>query len=187
MSVYPDIFSLIRREEYIIDANQEKQQTYTDIKKKLLDSIRAIDWNKKDYSIRVQHNIQDIITEIDAATSAKVMADKLYRLYKITGNHSENDKKLLQASMRNFTQRIAQLIGISAHTQLHLLTLNDTLDDQNRKLEFFYSQIAMFLADPQLSYDKFLMAFENYYRPIASKRKEPFRTFDRQIKQCFGE
>jgi hypothetical protein len=84
MNVYPDIFSLIRREEHIIDENQEKQEEYQAIKKKLIASIKEIDRNKKQYSIRVQQNVQEIITEIDAATSAKIMADKLYHLYKIT-------------------------------------------------------------------------------------------------------
>ncbi|MEI8008318.1 MAG: hypothetical protein WCI00_02505 [bacterium] len=84
MSVYPDIFSMIRREEHIIDGNQEKQEEYQDIKKKLLLSIKEIEWNKKEYSIRIQQNVQEIIGEIDAATSAKILADKLYHLYKIT-------------------------------------------------------------------------------------------------------
>jgi len=65
--------------------------------------------------------------------------------------------------MRNFTKRIAQLIGISAYTQLHLLSLTDVLDDQKFSLELFYAQIRMFLAEPNIAYDKFLMAFENYY------------------------
>jgi len=65
--------------------------------------------------------------------------------------------------MKNFTQRIAQLIGISSHTHLHLLELTDTLDDQNLTLKLFYTQIHMFLADPTITYAKFLIAFENYY------------------------
>jgi hypothetical protein len=65
--------------------------------------------------------------------------------------------------MRAFTQRIAQLIGISAHTQLHLLELNDVLEDQNFNLEYFYAQINAFLSDPKITYPKFLLAFENYY------------------------
>ena len=187
MSVYPDIFSMVRREEHIIDWNQERQAEYQDIKKKLLVSIKEIEWNKKEYSIRVQQNVQEIIGEIDAATSAKILADKLYHLYKITWKHSENDKKLLEASMRSFTQRIAQLIGISSRTQLHLLKLNDVLDDQNLNLKLFYTQIQMFLAEPNIRYSRFLVAFENYYTAQRWPLKEPFRTFDMQIKQCFGD
>ncbi len=187
MAVYPDIFSMVRREEHIIDTTIEKQQEYADIKKKLVASIREIDRNKKEYSVRVQQNVQEIIAEIDNETSAKIVADKLYHLYKITGKHSGNDKLLLEASMRNFTKRIAQLIGISAYTQLHLLELTDTLDDQNANLEYFYTQISMFLADPTIRYSKFLIAFENYYTSQRWSLKEPFRTFDKQIKQCFGD
>ena len=84
MSVYPDIFSLIRREEYIIDAAGQKQEEYQDIKKNLLASIKEIDRNKKEYSIRVQQNVHEIIDDIDGATSAHVLADKLYHLYKIS-------------------------------------------------------------------------------------------------------
>jgi len=65
--------------------------------------------------------------------------------------------------MRSFTQRIAQLIGISSRTQLHLLKLNDVLDDQNLNLKLFYTQIQMFLAEPNIRYSRFLVAFENYY------------------------
>jgi len=187
MSVYPDIFSMIRREEHIIDSAQEKQEEYQDIKKKLIASIKEIDRNKKEYGPRVQQNVQEIIADIDKATSARIMADKIYHLYKVYGKHSENDKKLLEASMRNFTQRIAQLVGIAFHTQLHLLELNDVLEDQNLNLELFYHQIAMFLEDPKTGYDKFLIAFENYYRSQKWPLKEPFRTFDKQINQCFGD
>ena len=84
MSVYPDIFSMIRREEHILDTNQDKQGEYQAIKKNLMLSIKEIDRNKKQYSVRVQQNVQEIIQEIDAATSAKIVADKLYHLYKIT-------------------------------------------------------------------------------------------------------
>ena len=65
--------------------------------------------------------------------------------------------------MRSFTQRIAQLIGISSHTQLHLLELNDILDDENLNVELFYTQVQMFLAEPNIRYSRFLVAFENYY------------------------
>ena len=84
MSVYPDIFSMVRREEHIIDSTQEKQQEYADIKIELMNSIKKIEWNKKQYSNAVQTTVKNIITEIDAATSAKILADKLYHLYKIT-------------------------------------------------------------------------------------------------------
>jgi hypothetical protein len=79
---------MVRREEHIIDTTTEKQQEYRDIKKKLLASIREIDRNKKEYSVRVQQNVQEIIAEIDNETSAKIVADKLYHLYKISGRHS---------------------------------------------------------------------------------------------------
>ena len=187
MSVYPDIFSMVRREWHIIDSIQEKQQEYTDIKRNLMKSIKEIEWNKKQYSNTVQTIVKNIITEIDAATSVKILADKLYHLYKFTWLHSENDKKLLEASMRSFTQRIAQLIGISSHTQLHLLELNDILDDENLNLELFYTQVQMFLAEPNIRYSRFLVAFENYYTAQRWPLKEPFRTFDIQIKQCFGD
>jgi len=47
-------------------------------------SIKDIDRNKKTYGANLKTTIQEIIQEIDAATSAKIMADKLYHLYKIT-------------------------------------------------------------------------------------------------------
>lgn len=187
MSVYPDIFSMIRKEEYIIEGNQEKQRTYQELKKKILSSLREIDWNKKEYSIRVQQNVQEIIAEIDGATSVKIMADKLYHLYKITGKHSERDKKLLEASMRNFTQRIAQLMGISSYTHLHLIEFNDALEKQSTTLELFYSQIALFFGTPKKSYDKILLAFETYSRAQKWPLQEPFHTFHQQIQQCFGD
>ncbi len=84
MSVYPDIFSMIRREEHILDTAQEKRQQYISIKAKLSDALHEIDRNKKEYGIRVQQNVHEIISEIDNATSAKVVADKLYHLSKIT-------------------------------------------------------------------------------------------------------
>ena len=47
-------------------------------------SIKEIEWNKKQYSNTVQTIVKNIITEIDAATSVKILADKLYHLYKFT-------------------------------------------------------------------------------------------------------
>lgn len=191
ISVYPDIFSMIRREEYIIDSASEKQQEYADIKKTLIASIKEIDWNKKEYSIRVQQNVKEIIDEIDQATSAKIMADKLYHLYKITWKHSNNDKLLLEASMRAFTQRMAQLVGISSHTQLHLVELDDILEDQTMDIQYFHTQVALSLTKPTLrrQQDTFLVACENYYNSFTryATLKEPFLTFAQQIQSVCGK
>jgi len=187
MGVYPDIFSIIRRENYIIDESQEKQSDYQDIKKKLLVSIKEIVWNKKAYSLSVQQNVQEIIAEIDKTTSAKIMADKLYHLYKITGRHSEKDKLLLEASMRNFTQRIAQLIGISSHTHLHLIELTDILEDQTLDIQSFHAQVAISIHKPtqHQQEDMFSLACETYYNSLKRYKtlKEPFLTFAKQIQQ----
>lgn len=185
MGIYPDIFSIIRREEYIIDGSNDKITDYQNIKKKLISSIKEIDWNKKEYSVRVMKNIQEIINEIDWATSAKILADKLYHLYKITWRHSSNDKKLLEASMRSFTQRIAQLMGISFYTQLHLLELNDQLEDQRLNLELFHSQI--FLAITENNSWKFLMAFENYFNSKRWTLKQPFLRFGKEINEFYSK
>jgi len=50
-----------------------------------LRSIKEIERNKKEYPIRVQHNVKKIIEEIDEATSAQIMAAKLHQLYKVSG------------------------------------------------------------------------------------------------------
>ena len=89
--------------------------------------------------------------------------------------------------MTNFTQRIAQLIGISSHTQLHLLALNDTLGDQRHTLGFLYAQLDMFLKDPILDKYMAVLAFENYFLYTSpDSLKEPFRTFYQQINDIFG-
>jgi hypothetical protein len=76
--------------------------------------------------------------------------------------------------MKAFTQRIAELIGISGRTQLHLLELNDAYEDQKMNLEMFHAQIGM---------NKPLLALENYYCNQRFQLQEPFLTFDKQIKK----
>jgi len=112
MSVYSNIFDMIRREEHILENNEQKAKEYQDLKKILLASIGEIKWNKKDYPIRVQQNVHEIIAEIKAATSAKIVAAKLYQLHKITitESHSLHDKQHLEACMSLFTKRIAQMM-----------------------------------------------------------------------------
>jgi len=188
MSVYPDIFSIIRREEYIVEYAWEKQKEYTDIKWELLRSIKEIERNKKEYPIRVQHNVKKIIEEIDEATSAQIMAAKLHQLYKVSGWHSLHDKQHLEASMRKFTQRIMQLMWISTNTQLHLLELNDTYENQRLDLQLFHAQISMSIAETSLQQKEniFLLAFQNYFRARKDRLQEPFLTFDAQIQRAFG-
>lgn len=84
MSVYPDIFSMIRRENYIMQDNQEKQATYQNIKKELVASIKRIDRNKKAYGPGLQQSIAKLIAEIDQSSSSKLAAIKTYRLYRLT-------------------------------------------------------------------------------------------------------
>ena len=88
--------------------------------------------------------------------------------------------------MRNFTQRIVQLLGIAFHTQLHLLELSDALEDQALDIQSFHAHVRLALHKPtiQQQNDMLVLACETY--DIALQRskslKEPFLTFARQIR-----
>lgn len=190
MAVYTNLFSLLRREGHILESLEEKKQQYTEIKHTLISLINQIDWKKKCYGASVKKQVDDIIQEIDAATSAKVMAQKVYHLYVVHGKHSEQDKKHLEAAIRQFTQRVSQIIGISSNIQLHALALEDALRQQQHDLEMFHAQVMSNISrEPVISpleYERFLFAFKNYYIHKLTKLQEPFRTFDAQIHRIFG-
>jgi hypothetical protein len=190
MAVYPDIFSIIRREEYIIQNNQEKQETYKNIKKELMTSIKKIDRNKKEYGPGLKQSIATLIEEIDNSPSSKMDAIKTYRLYRLTGRHSENDKKVLIGILNDFTKRMAQLIWISAHTQLHLIELDDTLEDQTMDIQYFHAQVPLSIhkSTQRQQQDMFSVACETYYNSLKKYKtlKEPFLTFAKQIQQLCG-
>ena len=89
--------------------------------------------------------------------------------------------------MRSFTHRIAQLIGISAYTQLHLLELSDVLEDQALDIQMFHAQIHLSVhkPTPQQQSDMFQLACESYYTTLKKNKtlKEPFLTFAHQIQK----
>lgn len=191
MSVYPDIFSMIRRENYIMQDNQEKQATYQNIKKELVASIKRIDRNKKAYGPGLQQSIAKLIAEIDQSSSSKLAAIKTYRLYRLTWRHSENDKLVLTGILNDFTKRMAQLIGISAHTQLHLVELDDILEDQTIDIQSFHAQVPVSIHKPTIKWqqDSFFVTCENYYNNLKRYMtlKEPFLTFAQQIQSVCGK
>lgn len=190
MAVYPDLFSLIRREWHILESLEDKKISYKAIKNKLISIINEIDRNQKCYGASVRNQVDGIIKEIDAATSAKVVAQKIYHLYAVHGKHSEQDKKRLRAAVRQFTMRISQIIGIASNVQLHSLTLEDVLEDQQSELEMFHAKVKGAIPYGETislsEYEKFLFAFENYFTYKSEYLKEPFRTFDAQISRVFG-
>lgn len=184
MAVYQDLFSAIRREHHILEALDTKKDEYQTIKNELLSMIKAIEWNKKCYGASVVGKVQEIIKEISTATSAHIVAQKVYHLYKIYGKHSEHDKKHLQAAITKFTKRIAEMIGIASHVQLHALELEDQLEDQQNDLKLFHAQVK---ANADISaYGQLVFMFETYYTYRQKRLKEPFLSFDRQIADIFG-
>ncbi|MCX6823058.1 MAG: hypothetical protein NTX91_03595 [candidate division SR1 bacterium] len=190
MAVYPNLFSMLRREGHILDGVTQKKAEYQDIKKELIAMINEIDRSQKCYGASVPFQVQGIIMDIDNATNAKVVAQKIYKLYKVHGNNNVTDKKLLESAITGFTKRIGQLIGISAHVQLHALALEDELEDQQSDIESFHAQAKHALLEDEHmtvgSYSKLLFAFENYAKHHAKYLKEPFLSFDKQIARIFG-
>lgn len=131
--------------------------------------------------------VEGIVDVIDDATSSKIAAPKKYHLQKITGKHKGHDAQHAQSAMTSVAKRIAALTGISSATELQQLSLSDILDEESYNLEYLYHQVASELAEPKPSYANFLVAFETYYTRQERFLKEPFLTFDKQIRQCFGD
>lgn len=191
ISVYPDIFSMLRREWHILESLEDKKEQYQEIKKMLIVEINHIDRNKKCYGVRLRDELKEIIGEIDDATNAKIVAQKLYKLYKLTGKNNVNDKLLLESAITGFGERIGELIGISGSVQFHALALEDELWDQKSNLEMFHAQAKMALRDgsrpTNIIHSDFCFALQNYCDHRARYLKEPFRTFNSQILRIFGD
>lgn len=187
MAVYPDLFSLIRREWHILRAVEEKQDTYREIKNDIISLLRTIERTSKSYGALVRYEVARIIQDIDKATSAKIVAEKLYHLYQVYGKHNLHDRQHLQAALDMFTKRIAQLIGIARYVQLHTLALENQLEQQAYPLSMLHLQSQMQLSEQcqRVKERKLIFILENYFAHSTSYSQEPFATLDHQIKRFF--
>lgn len=187
MAVYPDLFSMIRREWHILEAIEEKKSDYQKLKTELIVMLNEIPWNDKSYGASIPGKVRNIIKEIDGADNAKVVALKLYSLYRITWRNKGHDAKYIESAITKFSKRIGELVGISSHVQLHSLALEDELEDQQSDCEMFHAQARMSLSKPsQRQRENMLfVACETYYNNMKRYRnlKEPFFTFAKQIHQ----
>lgn len=99
MAVYPDLLSLVRREGHILEDLQDKKFTYYKVKRSLISMIRQIDWTQDGYGANIVSQVDELIKDINKATSATVIAQKIYHFYKIHGQHRLHDRQHLQAGI----------------------------------------------------------------------------------------
>lgn len=99
MAVHSDLLSLVRREGHILEQLQDKKFTYYKVKRRLISMLRQIDWTQDMYGPNLVSQVDELIKDIDKATSATVIAQKIYHFYKIHGQHRLHDRQHLQAGI----------------------------------------------------------------------------------------
>ncbi len=140
-NTFEDIYSAIRSQYYTIDNSTQKKDDYKHFQQellKLIQEIRALWYDSKDNIFA--RRIDDIKTNIQSATNAKVLAAQLQNLKEITFNNKIIDSNHLTGAKNKLKTRFEDLTAIITIVEKHLNTLEDILTLHQNAIEFFFIQ-----------------------------------------------
>jgi len=177
-NTFSNIYDAVRSQYHTISSSQDKQDDYKLLQKDILtlaQEIKFLWYWVKDWALK--RSLDSIISNIQNATNAKVLAANLQNLQKLTFTNRSIDSNLLQWAKNKLSKRFKDLQSIIGVIQNQLNELENILTEHQSCLDLFLSQIQF--TDLSITIE----SYNRWYKELFEKywAISPFNIFYQRI------
>jgi len=181
-NTFDSLYDAIRSQNYAIEWSEERKDDYKQLQKDILalaQDIRVSGYWEKDAEF--QRKLTDIISQIEHATNAKILAANLQNLQALTTTNKSVDFNLLHGAKNKFAKRFHDLQNIISVIERQLNDMENILVQHESALNMFLNQITF--ANPELC----ISNYNNAIRTIPEEFREisPFSAFSNAINHVY--
>lgn len=182
-NTFDNLYDAIRSQYYAIEWSEEKKDDYKQLQKDILtlaQDIRVSGYWEKDAEF--QRKLTDIVSQIEHATNAKILAANLQNLQALTTTNKSVDFNLLHGAKNKFTKRFQDLQSIISVIERQLNDMENILAQHESALNIFLNQITF--ANPELCINNYTNAIRTI--PEEFRQVSPFSDFNNAINHAIN-
>lgn len=181
-NTFDNLYDAIRSQNYAIEWSEERKDDYKQLQKDILtlaQDIRVSGYWEKDAEF--QRKLTDIVSQIEHATNAKILAANLQNLQALTTTNKSVDSNLLHGAKNKFTKRFQDLQNIISVIERQLNDMENILAQHESALDMFLLQIKKENIDLCVNnYNSAIRTIPEEFRDI-----NPFSFFKKNINRFY--